>query len=78
LGIVEKQGQTFEVTGRAIGLDLLELRTAIPNLLDDDGSLEFDPGVRALERMLEALYVSVPSTNVEVEIVLPVPGFRCV
>jgi hypothetical protein len=48
------------------------LGAAIPNLPDDDSAVEFDPRVGARERMLEARYVSLPATNVEVEIVLPI------
>ena len=47
LGIVQTQIQTFEVTSRAIGLELYQIGAAIPNLADDRGALIFDPGSRA-------------------------------
>jgi hypothetical protein len=43
-GIVEEQGQTFEVTCPAVGLDLFELSAPVSHFPDDDSAVEFDPG----------------------------------
>src|SRR5712692_1371028 len=44
LRIVQTQGQTFDVTCWAIGLELHQIGAAIPNLSDDGSTLIFDPG----------------------------------
>src|SRR5260370_19403108 len=70
-GIVNKQGQPFEVTGRAIGLNLFQLSAAIPNSPNHDSAVEFHPS-GACGRLAEIPDVSLPSTNGEIKIVLAV------
>src|SRR5580700_11316401 len=72
LGIVEKQSQPFEMAGRTVGLDLLKLRTPIPNFFHDDSPIQIDPRRRASERLQEASDLCLPGAQVEVEIVLAV------
>src|SRR5258708_14012737 len=44
LGIVQTEGQTFDVAGsRAIGFELLQLSAAIPNLSGAGSSVKFGP-----------------------------------
>src|SRR5215467_9030286 len=43
LGIVQTKGQTFDVAGRAVGFELLELCAAIPHLSGDRSAVKFDP-----------------------------------
>src|ERR1700683_2104147 len=48
LGIVETEGQTFDMAGsRAIGFELLQLSPAIPNLTGYGSTVKFDPDGRA-------------------------------
>jgi hypothetical protein len=64
--IVQKQSQTFEVTPRAIGLNLLQLSAAIPNFPNHDSAVEFDPR-GACSRLPEVSNVSLPSAKIEVK-----------
>src|ERR1035438_2534128 len=44
LGIVQTEGQTFDVAGgRAIGFELLDLSAAIPDLSGNGRAVKFDP-----------------------------------
>jgi hypothetical protein len=73
LRIIEEQCEAFEMSGRTIGLDLLQLRAAIPNLPDVHRSIQIHPVVGARKWMLEAADMGLPCPYVEIEIVLPVP-----
>src|SRR5579864_6077669 len=71
--VVQEQGHAFEMTARPVRLDLLDLCFAIPDLVDHHGAVQLGPVVGAAERMLQAADMSFPTTEVEIEIVLPVP-----
>src|SRR6202035_5041821 len=44
LGIVETQGQTFDVAARrAIGFNLFQIGAAVPNFSSNGGTIKFDP-----------------------------------
>src|ERR1700719_551171 len=43
LWIVETQAHTFEVSFRAVGLELQQIGAAVPNLSNDGGARKFDP-----------------------------------
>src|ERR1700730_16895812 len=60
LRIVQTEGQTLDVARGAIGLERIQLRAAIPHLIADARSVEFDPGSRARERTQAALQVIFP------------------
>src|SRR5579863_5747408 len=48
LGIIQAQGQTLEAAGdRAVGLELLQLSAATPNLSRNRSAVKFNPGRRA-------------------------------
>lgn len=49
LGVVQAQGQTFDVRGFAIGLEFLKIGAAIPDLSGDRSAVKFDPGVGAVK-----------------------------
>src|SRR5258708_6280558 len=72
LGIVEAKGQGFEAACRAGDLELQEVGAAVPDFVNDRSALIFDPGRGAGQGIQEALYARFPSTNLEVEIVLPI------
>src|SRR5262249_11125111 len=76
LGVVEPQADAFEVTGRPVGDQLHEVGPAVRDGPDDGRALVLDPGRRAGERLDEALQVRLPDTDVEIEVVLPVPKRR--
>src|SRR5258706_2916872 len=73
LRVVKKQCEAFEMSGRTVGLDLLQLRSAIPNLPDMHRSIQIHPVVGARKRMQEEAGMDLPCPNVEIEIMLPVP-----
>src|SRR5712671_1542605 len=72
-GVVEEQGHAFEMTARPVCLDRLDLGFAIPDLVDHHAAVQFGPVAGTAERMLQAADMSLPATEVEIEIVLPVP-----
>ena len=76
--IVEAQGQNLEVARWSISLYLAEIG-AIPDSPNDIRPVVFDPRGRAGERMQESLLVSLPGTDVPIEIVLPIAssGLAC-
>jgi hypothetical protein len=76
LGVVRAEREALDVTARAIGLELLDLRGAVPQEARHAGSIELDPLVGAGQRMQAALEVDVPVTNLEIEVVLPVGRLR--
>ncbi len=53
--IVEAQGEAFDVAAGAVGLELLDLGTSVPDFAGDAGAVKFDPGVGAGEAIGEAL-----------------------
>jgi hypothetical protein len=61
------------MSGRTVGLDLLQLRSAIPNLPDMHRSIQIHPVVGTRKRMQEEAGMDLPCPNVEIEIMLPVP-----
>lgn len=61
LWIVGAQGQTFDVTACALGLEFFELGTAIPNPAGDGSAVDFDPGVGARQGMQAALQMNFPA-----------------
>ena len=65
LRIVEKQGQAFPVTVGTICIDLLQLAAAIPDFADSHCAI------------LQARDVRLPGSEVEIEIVLPIPFRGC-
>jgi hypothetical protein len=68
------------MSGQTVGLDLLELRSAIPNLSDMQLSIQIHPVLGARKRMQEEADMGLPCPNVEIEIMLPVahaPGGGC-
>jgi len=76
LGIVQTQRHTFDVTARrAVGFELLQLSATIPNLSGYGSTVKFDPGCGARQGMNEPLQVNLPSTELEIKIVLPI-AFR--
>jgi hypothetical protein len=76
LGIVEAQGEAFDVARCAIGFELLELGAAIPEFSRDARTVELDPGGgtgrRMGQGMLEALEMNLPGAELEVKIVLSI------
>ena len=60
------------MTCGTVGGELEQIGVAIQNLSDDRNAVIFDPRSGTSERILEARYVRLPSTNTEVEIMLPV------
>jgi hypothetical protein len=45
LGILQTEGQTFNMASfRAIGVELLQISAAIPNLSRNGSTVKFDPG----------------------------------
>jgi hypothetical protein len=71
-GIVETKGQTFDVTGRAICLELLKISATAPDLSNDRGAFVLDPCGRASQRVKATRQMSFPSTNGEIIIMLPI------
>jgi len=55
LRIVETEGQTLDVTGRAGGLELFEPSAAIPDFAGDGRAVKLNPGRRAGQGMEETL-----------------------
>jgi hypothetical protein len=53
LRVVKKQCEAFEMSGRTVGLDLLQPRSAIPNLPDMHRSIQIHPVVGTRKRMQE-------------------------
>ena len=47
LRVIQTQSQTFDVAGRPINLDRVQLSAALPNLVADTCAIKFDPGVGA-------------------------------
>src|SRR5438309_1514627 len=72
LGIVEKEQQILDVPAGPVGLEFFELRAAIPNLTRDQSAVVLHPSRGTGKRMLQASDVSLPVTEVEVEIMLSV------
>src|SRR5260370_13630142 len=62
----------MEVLGRAIGFEFHQIGATIPKLAYDSRSLILDPIRRTSKRMQQAPEMSLPSANLEVEIVLAV------
>ena len=75
LRIVKKQGQPLTMARRTIRLDLLHLCVATPKFADRNRAIKFHPVVRAGERMQQAADMRFPGTDIEIEIVLPVPRY---
>jgi hypothetical protein len=59
------------MSGRAVGLDFLQLRAAIPNLPDVHRSIQVHPVGGARKWVQEAADMGLPCSYVEVEIVCP-------
>jgi hypothetical protein len=74
LRVLEKQHQRFEVPCRTVGLNLFQLRTAIPNFSHDGGSVECVPTAGTVGRLIQGHDVDLPPTEVEIKIVLRIAG----
>ena len=72
LRIVETEGQTLDVTGRAGGLELFEPSAAIPDFAGDGRAVKLNPGRRAGQGMEETLEANFPGAGLEVKIVLAI------
>ncbi len=76
----------FADRGRTHGSALAELSATIPDLSGNGSTVKFDPGCGARQGMNEPLQVNLPSTELEIKIVLPIAFrgsvlhaiFRCV
>ena len=61
------------MSGRSIGLELLQLRAAIPDLPDVHRSIQIRPVVGTRKWMQEPADMGLPCAYIEIEVVLPVP-----
>src|SRR5579863_5582809 len=75
LRVIEEQGETFEMAGRTIGLDLLQLRATVPNLPDVNRAVQIHPIIGAAKWMQEAMDMGFPCPYIEIEIMLSVSQF---
>ena len=83
LRIVQAQVQTFDVPCGTVGFEFHQIRATVPKFADDGRPVILDPAIGTGEWMLQAAQMSLPSTDLEVEIVLAVaqwslltPDFR--
>src|SRR5215472_1815572 len=72
LRIVQAQRQTFDVASWTTDLQFDQIGTAVPDFPDDGCAVIFDPGGGTSERVHQAFHVGLPTTNLEVEVVLPI------
>jgi len=77
LRVVEKQGQTFEMTRRAIRLDFFQVGATAPDFSLEFGAFHLYPVRGAAEGILQASNMSLPLANGEVEIMLTISHGRC-
>src|ERR1700722_20216744 len=73
LWVVQEQGHAFEMAPRPVRFDLLDLGLAAPDVVHHHGTVQFGPVAGTAERMLQAADVGIPTAEVEIEIVLPLP-----
>ena len=69
LRVVKEEAQAFPMAVRTVGFDFLQFRTATPYVANADRAIQFDGRRRSRERIKDAPDLSVPGTNVEIEIV---------
>jgi hypothetical protein len=50
-GIIQAQGEAFDVAARPVDLERVELGAAIPNIVASPSALELYPSVRTCEGM---------------------------
>jgi hypothetical protein len=72
LRIVQAQGRPFDVAGRAVNLDLIEICAAVPNLSVDIDAIKLDPSSGSGQGMQAALPMNFPTANKGVEVVLAI------
>jgi hypothetical protein len=71
--IIQEQRRAFEMTEGAVRLYFLQRSPAIPDFPDFDRTVELDPGTGICENVQPPPDMGVPVTEIEIEIVRPVP-----
>ena len=70
LRVIKPQGKTFDVILCAVSFEFFQVGAAIPDLARDRRSVKLDPGRGAGESIGETRQVNVPTSDLEVEIVI--------
>ena len=76
LRVVEPQRQAFQTTGGRVHCQLFEVSATIPDLARRYGSGPLDPFSRAAQRLDQAAHLCLPTSNAEIEVVLPIARDR--
>ena len=76
LRVVEPQRQAFESAGGRFHGQLFEVRTTIPDLARRYGSGPLDPFSRSAKRLEQAAHLCLPTSDAEIEVVLPIARDR--